>query len=531
MDKHIYKYYRISSDDDGAAESNSISSQRQIVENFISSDEDLSNMSSIEIVDDGYSGTNFDRPGMSRLLEAVRRGEVSCIIVKDLSRFGRKFLEVSKYIEQLFPYLGIRFIAIGDSYDSDNHKGTTPDIDVPVRNMLNALYSKDISKKVKSAKQSQARQGKYIHAFAPYGYKKNPADKHSIIIDEPAAQIVRQIFDLTCNGQGPRPIANILNAEGVLTPSAYKKQNGSNLNTSGVTGALWSEQSVSRILRNEVYTGVFISGKVEMGELGTNKLIRKPKEEWIRIPNAHPAIISQKAWNDVATKREQTNWGYGKPDTSRILYKRVRCGYCNHVMRFRTDGQNGKYRRYICKTPKYSEEYGCLSNGYSEQEIVDVVKSVVQAQLKVMLDMEKLLRTAKDAAKHDALSKQTSIEQLDREIEYIQASKRQLYERYKSDSFSKDEYLGEREKTDINIGEKIDIRDSLAAHNTKQVGDADSAHRFFSSFSTYQSDTEPSAEIVNALVESVHIFGIDRMEITFTFKDEFDQVHRALNAR
>ena len=150
MNQYIADYLRLSLDDEGLGESNSISSQRQIILDYISSVPELAGMQVKEFVDDGYTGTNFNRPGIKRLLDAVRRGEVSCIIVKDLSRFGRKYLEVSKYIEQLFPYIGVRFIAVNDHYDSNNHKGTTAEIDVAVRNMINAMYSKDVQKKQKA---------------------------------------------------------------------------------------------------------------------------------------------------------------------------------------------------------------------------------------------------------------------------------------------------------------------------------------------------------------------------------------------
>jgi DNA invertase Pin-like site-specific DNA recombinase len=521
MIKYLYKYYRISLDDEGEAESNSITSQRQIVEGHITAHADLSQMPSIEVVDDGHTGTNFDRPGAKQLFEAIRRGEVGCIVVKDLSRFGRKYLEVSKYLEQLFPYLGIRFIAVGDGYDSDNHKGSTPDIDVPVRNMLNALYSKDVSKKVKSAKQTQTRQGKCINAFAPYGYKKNPEDKHSLIIDEPAAQVVRRIYALYLDGKGPREIARTLNSEGVLTPSEYKRSNGSNMSIQSVTGALWSDGSVINILRNEAYNGVMIFGKVAMGELGTGKRIHKPKEDWIRVESAYPAIITQEMWDAAVSKRD--GWESkrrGKPDTTRILYKKVRCGYCNHILRYRS---GGRHLDYTCDTPKYTDEYGCQSGRYDEQVIVRAVKSVLQAQIKFMLDMEQLSRNMKKASKQSTLSAQASAEQLDREMEQLQITKRKLYERYKNGSLDKDAYFREREAVDNKISEMAVERESLHSDNNEQDKAVSSAHHFFSTFMAYQDEAEPSAVMVNAMVEAVHVFDKDRFEITFTFGDELER--------
>ena len=529
MKKYVYKYYRLSLDDEKDVESNSISNQRQIVESHLSTISELANMPSVEVVDDGYTGTNFNRPGMKQLLDAVRRGEVGCIIVKDLSRFGRKYLEVSKYIEQLFPYLGIRFIAVGDIYDSDTHKGTTANLDVPVRNMLNALYSKKVSKDVKSVKQTQARQGKYIHAFAPFGYMKDPADKHRIIIDEPAAEIVRRVFELICDGKTPKQIADTFNSENVPTPSAYKKEKGSKLKTSGITGATWTYHTINNLLRNEQYTGTFIAGKVEMGELGSGKLNYKSKEDWIMIEDNHPAIITKDAWNEVIAKRGKVNSAQSKrskPDTDRMLYKRVRCGYCGHVMRYR---QGAKRDIYACQTYKYTVEHGCSDEQYDEQDIVGVVKAVVQSHIAIMLDMERLSDTLKKASRQRATTSQNTSEGLGVEIEQLQASKRQLYERYKKGSIDKEAYFKEREAVENKISEKTVERESLDNRNSGQEEVLNTAHYFFDSFTQFNATDEPSADVVNVLVEAVNIFGKDRIEVKFSFADKLEKALQALN--
>jgi len=445
----------------------------------------LANMPSFEAVDDGYTGTNFKRPGITKILDAARRGEVACIIVKDLSRFGRKYLEVSKYIEQLFPCLGVRFIAVGDGYDSDSHKGTTANLDVPVRNMLNALYSKNVSKTVKFAKLSQAQQGKYIHAFAPFGYMKDPANKHCIIIDEPAAKVVTRIFELICLDKTPRQIANLLNFEGVLTPSEYKKKNGTKLNNVGITGSLWTYHTVNNLLRNEQYIGIFVAGKVGAGELGTGKRVYRPKGEWIRVENNHPVIITQEVWDIVMSKRGKYCIKRGKPDASRILFKRVRCGYCGHVMKYTA---NVRRSSYACKFYHYTGEYGCTGKIYGEQEIVSVVKAVVKSKIAINADIQMPCATSKNTLKG-----------VDCRVEWLQASKRQLYERFKKGLLDKETYFKERETVENKMCEKIYDKE-LPILN---AGD------------------EPSAELVNALVDVVYIYDRDRIEVGFSFADNY----------
>jgi DNA invertase Pin-like site-specific DNA recombinase len=515
MNQYIADYLRLSLDDEGLGESNSISSQRQIVEDYISSIPELTGMSVKEFVDDGYSGTNFNRPGIKRLLDAVRRGEVSCIIVKDLSRFGRKYLEVSKYIEQLFPYIGVRFIAVNDHYDSNNHKGTTAEMDIAVRNMINAMYSKDVSKKAKSAKRTQAGQGKYIHAFAPYGYMKDKADVHRLVIDEPAAVVVRRIFKLAFQGQGNTAIANTLNAEGIPTPAEYKKQSGSKHKSNGITKSLWSTDSIIRILRDEQYIGTFIAGKVEAGELGSGKTIRKAKDEWIKIPGAIPAIITMETWETVLSMRGQYSGTYKKPNTGRILFKKVRCGYCGHVMRYRNEAKDSYYS---CETPRRTDRYGCLCGKFSEQVIVDAVKDVVKAQITVMLDMDKLCRENKKSISQSMESAQATATRLENEIIQLQAFKRQLYERFKSGSLEKAEYLSERETVEGKISTKTTERDRLITKSVNQNEAINTAQQFLCSFKQYETITEPTAEMVNTLVEAVYIYSIDRMEVRLVYR-------------
>jgi len=481
----VFKYYRLSLDDgENAVESNSITNQRQIVESHLAAIPELANIPSAEEVDDGYTGVSFNRPGITKVLDAARRGEVSCIIVKDLSRFGRKYLEVSKYIEQLFPCLGVRFIAVGDGYDSDSHKGTTANLDIPVRNMLNALYSKNVSKTVKYAKLSQAQQGKHIHAFAPFGYMKDPADKHRIVIDEPAAKVVNRIFELICLDKTPKQIADLLNSKGVLTPSAYKKKNGIKLNSVSITGSLWTYHTVNNLLCNEQYIGTFVSGKVGMGELGTSKRIYRSASEWIRVENNHPAIITRDVWDTAMSKRGQYGGKPGKPDISRMLFKKVRCGYCGHVMKYIA---NTRRSYYVCKTYRYTGEYGCTGTIYDEQEITSVVKSVVKSTIAIMADTQRPFATSKN-----------TIAGVDYRDDQLHASKRQLYERFKKGLLDKDVYFKEREAMENKVGETTAERKVL----------------------TLNADDNPSAKMVNTLANMVNIYDKDRVEISFSFTDK-----------
>ncbi|MDR1116959.1 MAG: recombinase family protein [Oscillospiraceae bacterium] len=524
MNKYIAEYLRLSDDDGNSGESGSIASQRQIVESYISTVPDFSGMPVKEFIDDGYSGTNFDRPGVKLLLEAVRGGEVSCIIVKDLSRFGRQYLEVSKFIEQLFPYLGIRFIAVNDHYDSNNHKGATADIDVPVRNMINAMYSKDISKKVKSAKRTQMKQGIFSNAFAPYGYMKSKNDRHILLIDEPAAEIVRRIFELAGEGHSAFQIADMLNAEGVLSPAAYKKQNGSKLAVSNTARSFWTNGIISRILRDERYTGVLVGGQRETTAVGSGKKRHTPRESWVRVPGVLPVITPREVFEALAAKRQRFAVP-AKPNTNRALYKKVRCGYCGFVCQYLGDAPKPYY---LCDTARYTDRHGCKRERIRENEIIGTVRAALHSQIMALPDLEKLCRDSKKSQQKDACAAEVTAERLDIEIKRLQAFKRQLYERYKSGALDKTSFLCEREKVYADINAKTTERDTLLAGTGEQEDVLNSAQQLLSSFKKYQAPAELPDDVINELVEAVYIYDTDRIEVKFSFGDEMERAIIAL---
>jgi hypothetical protein len=392
--------------------------------------------------------------------------------------------------------------------------------------MINAMYSRDISKKVKSARRTQAGQGLYVSAFAPYGYVKDAKDIHRLAIDEPAAAVVRRIFALAVGGQGSKRIADALNADGVLTPAAYKKQKGSNIAINAITPSLWKSDSVTTMLYDERYRGTLIFGKRENGALGTGERIYKPQSEWIRIPNAIPAIVTPDAWNAAHAHRKPTGRVSKKPDTGRMLYKKVLCGHCGHVLRYRPDRRGGFY---FCETPGYTGEHGCIRGSYGGQVIGDAVKAVVQAQTALMLDIEKICQNGRNRIRRSAESAQAAAIGLEKEIAQLQAFKRQLYERFKKGALEKTEYLDERETVEADIRAKTTEREGLLARNGSQTDALDTAEQFFDKFKGFEALSEPTTEMVNALVESVRVYSRDRIEVKFACADELEKATQALN--
>lgn len=245
------------------SESESISHQKSLIQNFIDANEELSGSEQYEFFDDGYSGTNFERPAFEKLISKIKKGEINCIIVKDFSRFGRDYIELGDYLERIFPFLGVRFISVNDHYDSADYKGTTGGLDVVMKNIVYDYYSKDLSVKVKTAKYQKMKQGKYLGGHVPYGLMRDPGDKHRLVTDPEAAAVVREIFDMAIAKMRITDIARTLNERGVETPSAYyrRKHPDSGKYAGTSDKGCWNHNNLRSILKQEMYYGAVVGHK------------------------------------------------------------------------------------------------------------------------------------------------------------------------------------------------------------------------------------------------------------------------------
>lgn len=377
-------YLRLSKDDSDVgnvkkgrlkSESNSIGNQRELIRAFIHKQQDMELYDSY--VDNGFSGSNFDRPEFKRMINDIETGKVNCVIVKDLSRFGRDYIESGRYIQKIFPALSVRFIAIIDHYDSFQADGLESGIVVPVKNFINDSYCRDISIKVKSQFEVKRKNGECIAPFAPYGYKK--ADNKSFLVpDEYAADIVRKIFAWKIEGMAILAIAEKLNGLGILSPKEYKKSIGIHYKGgfSGAVKSKWSSTTIKRILTNEIYLGHMVQGKREKINYKLKKSMDKPQEKWIKVENTHEAVISKdqfwivqnllKADGRISPVTEENSLFMG------ILF----CGDCGEQMIRRVNYyKDTKKVYYICSTKNRGE--GCSRHSILEGQLKRDRKSVV----------------------------------------------------------------------------------------------------------------------------------------------------------
>ena len=359
---HAAIYVRLSKEDgdvstSAKAESNSISNQKDFIRNFLADKKDIRIVK--EYVDDGYSGSNFDRPSFQTMMEDIKRGVIDCVVVKDLSRFGREYIDSGRYIERLFPALGVRFIAINDNYDSVTGKSQGDEIIIPFKNLINDAYCRDISIKIRSHLDVKRKNGEYIGAFVPYGYEKSDDDKHKLVIDIYAAGIVKEIFRLKLHGMSQDAIATQLNNEGVLAPMEYKQSTGSGYQTGFLQNdkSVWSSVTVRRILENEIYIGNLVQGKRTTPNHKVKQEVVKPESDWIRIEKNHEPIINDRDFEIV-----QRLLGMDtriSPDSDMVynLSGIAVCADCGSPMtRKITTAGDKKYAYYICSNHKLTKQ-------------------------------------------------------------------------------------------------------------------------------------------------------------------------------
>ena len=385
-------YLRLSREENTSSdrtESNSIRSQRELVRSFVRSRKDMEVYGIY--VDDGYSGANFDRPEFRRMMEDVQAGNVDCIVVKDLSRFGRDYIEAGRLIQKAFPALNGRFIASTDHFDSLTADYNETSLILPVKNFVNDSYCSDISGKVKSHQKVKREKGEFIGAFTVYGYCKNAADKNRLVPDEYAAQIVRNIFMWKMDGMSNSAIADRLNETGILSPLEYKKSKGEKYTTGFTAGrkAQWSPVAVRRILENEIYTGTMVQGKKEKINYKLDKCREKPKEEWVRVEGTHKPIIAKEDFDCVQKLLPMECRGSREGRKARIFSGLLFCGDCMEPMIRRVYRYKGTEKiEYICSTKNKGS--GCTRHGILEGELKEIVLRGLQSQTLLLLDEAKV---------------------------------------------------------------------------------------------------------------------------------------------
>lgn len=421
----IAGYLRISVKDQKLEkESNSIQNQRILILRYIKTHFSEEKYQYIEFVDDGFSGTNMFRPGMIELMYAVKNHKIQCIIVKDMSRFSRDYLQMGKFLNQIFPLEGIRFISINDAYDSKISLKQTIELDVAFQTLLYDLYSKDLSEKVKASMKSKCHNGEYPFAKLPFGYEKKKDDKSKIVVNEKEARIVRFIYDLALQGNGVRSIVRILYKNRIPTIMEMRKENMHD------KLLFWNEGVVRRILNNRFYIGEMVYGKTVRKFVGDLQGKVLPKEEWNIIKNHHEHIISKEIFDQVSNKSKRRSIK-DREDTHPLLGK-VYCGVCGYKMQYKYAYGNKGFRRFECgKHARIQNEPCCtyVNAEWLENKILCMIHEIIKCN-----DFQKNEKTPSSILIEREIEKQEKILKKER------IKKEVLYEQYACFEISENVY-------------------------------------------------------------------------------------------
>lgn len=519
-------YARISREDGDKEESDSIGTQFDIIDDYIAHNDDITFIDRYS--DDGWSGTNFDRPDFMRLMEDIKKGKINCVIVKDLSRLGRNYILVGQYLEMIFPMLNIRFISVNDRIDSIKDPASINNALVSFKNVMNDEYCRDISNKVRSSLDRKRSKGEFIGSFASYGYMKDPDDHHHLIVDPVAAEVVKNIFDWFLQGMSIIGIAKRLNHMGIPNPSAYKRQCGLNYkHPAGQLDSAWPDSSVKRVLKNRLYVGDMVQNKNRTKSYKVQVSVAVPEENWVIVPNMHEAIIDREKFETVQQLlMRDTRTSPGINHVS-IFAGYIRCADCLRAMGKKSVAQSyGKYHYYVCQTFRKAGRNLCTKHTIREKQLYDAVLATIQSQIDLAVSMDQLVNDLKSqnvrAAKSSRLEKMLQLKE--EEYEKVSRCRIDLYPDWKAGILSKDEYLSLKAK----IGEQLEQIEIAIANIKEEISKYQSApvseNKFISSFLRYRNIQVLTREVIVELIEMIYVHEGGTITIQFKYQDEYQRL-------
>lgn len=521
-DVRIAIYIRLSMADEETGrnrdESNSVVNQRSLIHRFLDNNEELCHYPRTEFVDDGFTGTNTDRPAFQRMINRIRDGQFNLCISKDFSRFSRDYIEMGDYLECLFPFLNVRYISINDNYDSRDYKGTTGGLDVVMRTIVYDAYSKDLSMKEKTGKLQSRKKGRRASGDPAYGYMKDPQNKAMDIIDPEAAAIVRRIFDEALAGRKSGAIARGLNEDGIKTPGQHFREmypeNGRFAHMSDKSG--WTHQAVYCILRRFTYTGASVGGLRKQLMPCKKVSTKASREEWVVVPDMHEAIVTVEEYEKAQQSIDNGKAHNDKPAEMYPLRSLVVCGICGrHMIRYKKTG------RFNCPYGRNAGNNDC--KGHRSPVESEMEKIVLQA----IKDYIATNSGSKEADNRTVLKRKLTvkknrvgIDEMEGKITMLKRSKLDLYEKYCIGQMDKSDYLAEKSMIDKAISE---CEETIKACQTKMEDVAEEINGICSEADAiceaFKGARELTYDMAHAFIEKIIVCRGDRLEIVWRFKN------------
>lgn len=532
-------YGRLSVLDNGKPDGDSLETQISLMEEYVRQRPYLRYVKLYQ--DNGYTGTNFDRPAWNTLLQDVESGKINCIVVKDLSRLGRNYIEAGEFLEKECPRLGIRFISINDGYDSAC-LNSSEELTAALKNIVNDYYAKDISRKSCSALAIKRRNGEYVGSYAPYGYRKDPMNKNRLLIDPVTAPVVRQIYEWRGAGTGVGTIIRRLNEQGVPSPGRYRFEQGimTNNNQKG-SKLLWNRHVLRDILKNPVYIGHLAQGKCRSGLYRGLSPHVVPKEEWDVSYHTHEAILSEKLFEDVQRMNEQQSAGYFANRGKYSHLQKENNPYCGKLIcadcgarlklsrALAKDGSRGYYS-YLCPTYEEHRELGCTKKSIRSSQLDAAVLSALQVQMALFLDAEKVLSGIVEKKRHTSVRDTGKSEraEIERQLARKEILSTALYADWKSGILSYEEYCFAKAQ----YAQELDVlRQQLSEMRSvyeSALEQADIAAQWAKKILAYRNVDKVTKELVDALISCVQLNGSGEVSVRFSFEKEQELLEREI---
>ena len=522
MGKTVYRtaiYARLSKDDGDKAESNSIASQKALCEEYITKHDDLELVETF--VDDGYSGVDFERPSFRKMEDA------DAVLCKDLSRFSRNYIEGGRYLEKVFPMLGVRFIAINDNFDTLTEDQQSNSFLVPFKNLINDTYCKDLSVKIRTNLDVKRRKGEYVGAYTPYGYKKDPNDKNSLIVDEEAGEVVRQIFSLYKDGMSICQIAEHLNEYGIQSPLSHKIASGIRYGTGFKTSkAKWSYNAVRRILTNEVYIGVLVQGKRGRPNYKVHIVQEKDESDWIRVEDAHEALVTYDDFMAVRNLLGRDARATGDDSEENPFSGFLFCADCGQPMiRKIVPSKAKKYYYFVCSTHRRHE--GCSSHNINANEVERVVRNAIATHIAHVLDISKMMEYIEQlpSANRMVLSYEAQMAKLEEEIEHMNQMKLKIYEDLAGGFIDKQEYIMFRQQYRSRIEEKSAALERIRKERKDAMVSGEAERIWVTLFRQHENIESLNRRVLMALIDKILVYEDHALEVVFRYGDEYRRMN------
>ena len=518
-------YTRRSFDDLDDNESNTIINQKEMLTEYVNS---LPNATIVDYyVDDGYSGTTFDRPSFQEMFSDVVSGRINAIIVKDLSRLGRNYIEIGKYLEQIFPQYDLRVIAINDDIDSFLKPDSINNFIVPIKNLINETYSKDISKKVASSYLAMAKRGKFVSGTPPYGYDLDPEDKHHLVINKDEAEVVKKIFEMSLNEDGRVKICKYLNDEGILCRKELQRRIKNNLTLEPFkikTKYIWSTSTIGRMLVNETYIGNLVQLKTYKKSYKDHREIPKAQEDWIRCDNTHEAIISKSDFNQVQKLIKKNTKTKKKQEVIYSIYNgKLKCFDCGKAMVKQDDYRgNRNISNYFCISHLYLSK-SCSSHKIKTEILNNTVLESIQLQVKLVIELDKSIKSLFFRSNKGQLETtyKEKIRVAEIKLENLKNKKRENYKEWKFGSIDKKEYetIQQDIENKINkLNEDIELYNSTYQNTIKRLRKDE---YWISHYRRNRKIKKITKEVLDELVESILVKEDGSLIINFKYQDEY----------